>query len=159
MEKRPKTFGSETIDDATAVFRDTSGQRWRISVGIKSKRGRADIHSLTIESLSSNPINKRILSEIPIDDLFGSVLVMEDRYQRKVKSRVKPHNGRRYTDEELQIVADVYLAAYRQRISVQRAVAEAMGVGLPTAAKRIIAARERGFIPADINASRSRINK
>jgi hypothetical protein len=56
------------------------------------------------------------------------------------------HQGRQHSDKDLQAVGDIYLAAYKARIPVQKAVADALGISVSTAAKRIMAARQQGFI-------------
>ncbi|MDA2995327.1 MAG: hypothetical protein O3A04_08135 [Actinomycetota bacterium] len=58
-----------------------------------------------------------------------------------------PHSGRRHSDEELRRVADIYMAALNARQPVQKTVAEALGLSLSTATKRIVAARKKGYIP------------
>ena len=60
-----------------------------------------------------------------------------------------PQSGMALTDDDLQAVADAYITARNQRIPVQAFVATQFGVALSTAAKRIAAARRRGFITPD----------
>jgi DNA-binding transcriptional regulator LsrR (DeoR family) len=59
------------------------------------------------------------------------------------------HQGREHSDAELQRVAEVYMVAYKAHLPVQKIVANAFGVSVSTAAKRIMVARRKGFITID----------
>ena len=90
-----------------------------------------------------------MLSEIPLDKLFRDELAIETEHlNRTLRNRkgTTAHQGRQHSDEDLQAVADIYLAAYKARIPVQKAVADSLGISVSTAAKRIMAARSHGFI-------------
>ena len=58
-----------------------------------------------------------------------------------------PHQGKARTQEELQIVADLYKEANSKGIPTQRHIADEMNVALSTAAKRIMASRKAGLLP------------
>jgi hypothetical protein len=60
---------------------------------------------------------------------------------------VRGHKGKKTTDKELKIVAELYREAQIKRISVQQYVASEMDVSVSTAAKRIMASRKANFIP------------
>jgi hypothetical protein len=90
-----------------------------------------------------------MLTEIPLDKLFRDDLAIESEHlQRMLRNRKgsTAHKGRQHSDEDLLAVAEIYEAAFQARVPVQRAVADAFGISLSTAAKRIMAARGRGFI-------------
>lgn len=61
--------------------------------------------------------------------------------------KIKAHQGREHSTEELHIIADLYEQALDKRIPVQRHVAKNTGVSLSTATKRIMAARKAGLLP------------
>lgn len=59
---------------------------------------------------------------------------------------VEPHSGREHTDEELKALATMYWQLHDRGVPVQEGLAKAFNIPLSTMAKRIMAARERGFI-------------
>jgi hypothetical protein len=90
-----------------------------------------------------------MLSEIPLDNLFRDDLAIESEHlQRMLRNRkgTTAHRGRQHTDDDLLAVAEIYKAAFQARQPVQKAVADAFGISVSTATKRIMAARSRGFI-------------
>lgn len=111
---------------------------------------RPDIAAITIQTMDSrSPVTRRMLSEIPLDKLFRDELAIEtELFNRMISNRkgTTAHQGRQHSDEELRAVADIYKAAFKARLPVQKAVADALGVSVSTAAKRIMAARSHGFI-------------
>lgn len=142
---------SRTAHDAIKVFKDSTGVRWRISAEFKAFNERLDIASLTISPEDyRSPVTRRLLSEIPLDKLFRDDLALESKqFSRMLRSRksTTAHPGRAHLDSELHAVAEIYRAAFLARLPVQKSVADALGISVSTAAKRIMAARQRGFIP------------
>lgn len=59
---------------------------------------------------------------------------------------VEPHSGREHTDEELKALAVMYWQLHDRGVPVQEGLAKAFDIPLSTMAKRIMAARARGFI-------------
>ncbi len=136
--------------DAVKEYTDSSGRKLILEAEFKMFNNRPDIAKVTIKSAdSSSPITRRMLSEIPLDMLFRDDLAIESEYLNRVirnRKGTTAHQGRQHSDEDLLAVAEVYNAAFLARRPVQRAVADAHGISLSTAAKRIMAARRRGFI-------------
>ena|GEM_PF-3416837 len=145
--------------NAETDYTDSNNKQWKVLVEFKVKRGRPDFHSLTIKSTSADaPITRRLLQELPLDQLFNEVLAKETAvYLKKYKQgSAKKHQGRAHSDAELMIVAEIYKKAYNGHQPVNKAIAVAFGIGQSTAAKRIMASRERGFIPSEINKKENR---
>ena len=136
--------------DASVQFVDDVGHAWEVSAEFKVINGRMDIAIIQVQSRDGNaPISRRMLRDIPLEKLFGKVLAVESaELSRMLRKRQVPisYQGRQHSDEDLQAVADIHKAAYKARIPVQQAVADALGISVSTAAKRIMAARQRGFI-------------
>jgi len=136
--------------DSTKLFTDSTGVRWRITAEFKTFNERLDVSSLAIHPDDARtPITRRLLNEIPLDKLFREDLAIESQHiSRMLKARrgTTAHPGRAHHDFELRAVAEIYRAAYQARMPVQKSVADALGVSVSTAAKRIMAARQRGFI-------------
>jgi hypothetical protein len=140
----------QIMADAVKEYTDSSGRKLILEAEFKMFNNRPDIAKVTIKSAdSSSPITRRMLSEIPLDMLFRDDLAIESEYLNRVirnRKGTTAHQGRQHSDEDLLAVAEVYNAAFLARRPVQRAVADAHGISLSTAAKRIMAARRRGFI-------------
>ena len=151
LSNQPKKK-KQLVADAVKEYTDSSGRKLILEAEFKMFKNRPDIAKVTIQSAdSSSPITRRMLSEIPLDKLFRDELAIESQYVIRVLRNHKgttAHQGREHSDEDLQTVGEIYVAAFQARIPVQQAVADALGVSVSTAAKRIMAARRRGFIPS-----------
>ena len=91
-----------------------------------------------------------IKTSMQIDEALNLIIAVEaknlSRTLRKYKSR-SAHQGRAHSEDELKIVAEIYQSAVRAHEPVQATVAKTLGVSVSTAAKRIMVARSRGYIP------------
>lgn len=139
--------------DAIVQFVDDFGQVWDIAAEFKIINGRVDIASIRVQSKNLRlPVSRRALRDIPLEELFGNDLAVESAASSRIlqkRQKLTSNQGRAHSDEDLQTVADIYTAAHKARIPVQQAVADAQGVSQSTAAKRIVAARSRGFITSN----------
>lgn len=136
--------------DAVVEYTDSIGRKLLLTAEFKIFNDRLDIAAITIQTTDfSSPITRRMLSEIPLDNLFRDDLAIESEHlQRMLRNRkgTTAHRGRQHTDDDLLAVAEIYNAAFQARLPVQKAVADAFGISVSTATKRIMAARSRGFI-------------
>jgi hypothetical protein len=141
--------------DAIQSFTDSAGDEWKIGVELKTIKGRLNICGFSIWSDEMDmPLSRRVLSEISLETMFREVIATEMKQLKRLKQKNEgktAHQGRSHSDEELQVVADIYISAYRSRLAVQVAVATTLGISKSTAAKRIMAARSHGLIPSDMN--------
>jgi hypothetical protein len=120
--------------------------------------GREEVVSLSVTTLSRDQIVEPvILREIPFTSLIRSERQRRTQKTQTSKRPVKPENKprTRITDEHLRHVASLYMQAWRNGLPVQRYVADALRVAVPTAARQITLARERGYISNDINPKRN----
>jgi len=153
LQKNPIP-GKRTAFDAEAVFVDTNGNQWTIAAEFKSSSGRPFISAISISPTKvSIPLTRRVLRDIEINKLFKDEISREvkqfSRTRRKLRSK-SAHQGRAHTDEDLKIVAEIYMSAFKANQPVRRAVADTLGISVSTAEKRIAAARAAGLIPASI---------
>jgi len=127
------------------TFTDKIGKKWDVTITTKLVNERQEIMSVKIETTDLTPVSRRALSSIFLEELFGDDLAVVSPIlrQREETSR----QGRAHSDDDLQAVADIYLLAHKARVPVQRAVANAQGITISTAAKRIMAARAKNLIP------------
>ncbi len=149
MNNQPSKNRKPVAQDAIKNYTDSNGVHWILSAEFKIFNQRPDIASLTISPKDlRSPITRRLLSELPLDKLFRDELAIEaEHLTRMLRNRkgTTAHQGRQHSDEDLQSVAEIYKAAFLARLPVQRAVADALGISVSTAAKRIMAARQQGF--------------
>ena len=155
---KKKTQKSDTPNtsypDVVKEYTDSVGRKLLLSVEFKMFNDRPDIAAITIKTTDlRSPITRRMLSEIPLDKLFRDELAIETEHlNRMLRNRkgTTAHQGRQHSDEDLQAVAGIYKAAFQARLPVQKAVADAFGISVSTGAKRIMAARQRGFISTSL---------
>ena len=89
--------------------------------------------------LACDPQDDRLLSDAEVEDLLASG---------------GPARGKQLTELDLRLVARLYADAYEEGVSVQRHVADRLGVSIPTAARRIMLARDRGLISSRFSQTR-----
>ena len=152
MEQNDKTPKKRkpSAPDAVLEYTDSLGRKLLLTAEFKKFNDRLDIAAITIATTDSrSPITRRMLSEIPLDKLFRDELAVEaEKLNRILRNRkgTTAHQGRQHSDDDLLAVAGIYKAAFQARLPVQKAVADAFGISVSTATKRIMAARSRGFI-------------
>ena len=116
--------------------------------------GSLEMTSYTISSTEGRAIHASICREI-IPSL--PVIVKKERALQEKKHLGKspslarlvrrgPDSRRDLSEEDLISVAVLYRHAYSQGLSTQKTIAKEMGVSIPTAARRIMRAREEGFL-------------
>jgi len=138
--------------DSVASYTDSAGRHWTVQAEFKTFNMRMGIAAISVKSDTlAHPVTRRLLNELPLEDLFRDDLTAESAALAQFmqnRQSTTAHRGRSHSDDELRLVANIYLAALNAREPVQQTVAAALGISVSTAAKRIMAARRRGFIPS-----------
>lgn len=141
-------------DIANYPWTDSQGNQWRVYIQLKRIKGRIVPTNFQLLSANRNSeLSHQTLIEVPIREIAQWFIERETEFfdQKFKKLDLDPHHGRAHTEQELKVVADIYIKAWESRLPVQRTVAETLGISTSTAVKRIIAARKLGLIPETIN--------
>ena len=120
--------------------------------------GRDEVVSLHVSSSGKNGIIEPVvLREIPFAELIRAERQRRTQRTQTTRNSATTQKKRRtpITDEHLRHVADIYMNAWRHGIPVQRHVADVLRVSVPTAARQITLARQRGYISNNINPKRN----
>jgi hypothetical protein len=129
-----------------------------ITIEIKWKvlNSRQEVAAITIEPMDPKvPFEAVLLRKIPWTRLIDNA--RKDRTKQSKQPTpnrqhsLGPDSTRTLTDDDLRSVADLYLQAWKVNMPVQRHVADVLQISIPTAARRISLARQRGFISREIN--------
>lgn len=131
-------------------WHDNSGNPWDITLEISNLDGQLALTGITIRPLHPGyRLTQRTVRQIPITDLERTALATQAAHLATFTPPAEsaPHSGRTLSDSELKLVADIYRTAERARLPVQRTVAETLGIPLATATRRIMVARQKGFLP------------
>lgn len=133
--------------DYEAIWEDRNGTEWDISLEFRVKRGTVILRAIQFASrTSATSVTHATLVEFPLNEFVSDARQQEFEAVVRRKHASDAHRGRAHSDEELQAVADAYREALRLGVPVQNAVAETFKVSRSTAAKRIMASRERGLL-------------
>ncbi len=154
-------FRKKVVNESDIVIEnwiDPSGKPWRVVIEVKTFGDRSEPVAMSITPVETG----YYLSQSTIRAFPFALVIRDDK--SFPHERINPHvivgrmramsptppkrEGRRYTDFELQRVAQIYRDAYKSHIPVQRAVADVLQIPLSTAVKQIMAARKRGFLGA-----------
>ncbi len=141
--------------DAVGKHIDANGAAWYVGIEVKNINGHVEFSEIAIwPEKPGYPLTNTTLRGLRLDRMFKDAIAAETKNLtrfRKHQKELEPHQGRAHSDEELHVIADVYTKAFKGHLPVQRTVAETLNIPISTAAKRIMAARRRGLIPAEIN--------
>jgi hypothetical protein len=128
---------------------DHNGQNWSITVKVVPQFGYA-LSELSIRPTAPGyALTQTIVRQMPILEWERTALAAHAAQLTAAATVVSspPHSGRPHSAHDLNLVADIYRVALNARLPARKAVAEAFDISLSTAAKRIMAARKRGFLP------------
>ena len=151
------SYHQKSNSDSSDIKFTVPGQG-EITIEIKWKvlNDRQEVAAITIEPKDPKvPFEAVLLRKIPWARLIDNA--RRDRTnQSKQPTPIRQHSlgpdsTRTLTDDDLRSVADLYLQAWKVNMPVQRYVADVLQISIPTAARRISLARQRGFISRKIN--------
>ncbi len=136
----------------------TTAEHGEIAVELKwhTFNDRLEVFSVTITPHDPDtPVEAVLMRRIP-----WAQLIRDERQKLYSPARTHEHQVRRprgpdstrvLSDSDLEHVAELYLKAWQLNLPVQKHVADALNIAIPTAARRIGLARRHGLISRDIN--------
>jgi hypothetical protein len=129
---------------------DPKGQIWSIKLRVAQTGEHYALSELSIRPTSPGyALTQTIVRQMPILEWERTALVSQATHLTTAATAFHsaPHSGRPHSDQDLRLVADIYRVALNARLPARKAVAEALDLSHSTAAKRIMAARQKGFLP------------
>ena len=163
---------SQRFDVEDHPWVDQAGRNWLLSLELVISGGVVGIGAFAIQPVGHNePLTGAVLRGINLRDiadqerqhLIDKGLLACDPQDDRLLSDAEvedllasggPARGKQLTELDLRLVARLYADAYQEGVSVQRQVADRLGVSIPTAARRIMLARDRGLISGRFNQTR-----
>jgi hypothetical protein len=163
---KPVLFGDAYVPESfTAVLTSTDlPGAVTVRVRVDAKRG-ALVEEVTLTARKGRSVSPEDLRRIPLakirdvvmaqaptfrllvdeqGEVFGAAQRAPGAAPAAIKTELRRHTYQRIDDAHLSEVAEVYRAAERYPT---KAVAERFGVPRPTAARWVMTARARGFLP------------
>jgi hypothetical protein len=153
--------GRESSDVSVDLWTDPDGTEWRLCIEWKVMGGRLEVIALDIRSgHGESALSPALVRRVPLANIINArrLVLAEDLDGADSPEPLSetaitrsllvggPDSTRRLADADLQAVAHFYRQAYRAGLPVQRHIADKFGISIPTAARRIARARQRGFI-------------
>jgi hypothetical protein len=145
-----KSNGNRQAADFDAIWTDPQGNKWKITIDWKSTQSESGINEISIAAEGHTVgLTSRLLRQLPLGelgqqkrdhDIRNGLAVEPDSAQQGAHRRVP------LTDLELKKVSHLYYEAKTNGVSVQKHVASYLNISIPTAARRIGLAQQRGFI-------------
>jgi hypothetical protein len=163
MTTKNTLTGRTDLDVTDAPWTDPDGNKWLVPLEWKTTGDQ--LVGVAIRALGDTSPTATLIRKVP----FGQIINAErarriDRGEERSKVDLEeslasggPNRGRHLTDTDLQAVAHFYEEAYEAGLPVQRHIADKFGVSIPTAARRISRARQRGFIDDRFVQTRGRV--
>jgi len=117
---------------------------------------RLEVRSVTITPNDPDtPVEAVLMRRIPwaqlIHDERQKLYNPAQTRKQQVHRPRGPDSTKVLSDFDLEHVAELYLEAWQLNLPVQKHVADALNIAIPTAARRIGLARRHGLISRDIN--------
>lgn len=123
-----------------------------LAIRIEATEPGIPVTAVGIRNLGLANIIRETRSEVATELAAELIRLFPPRPNQSLSNpRLGPDSTRDLALEDLNLVASLYLDAYKRGLPVQRHVAESLGIALSTATRRISLARKAGFISPAIN--------
>jgi hypothetical protein len=145
-----KSNGNRQAADLEAIWSDPQGNNWKIAINWKSSQSEGGINEISIAAEGhSAGLTSRLLRQLPLGELGQQKRDLDIKKGLAFESDSAQQGGHRrvtLTDLELKKVSHLYYEAKTNGVSVQKYIAAHFNISIPTAARRIGLAQQRGFI-------------
>lgn len=146
-----KSKNNPQAADLEAIWLDPEGNKWKITINWKSSHSSGGINEMSITAVGHTVgITTRLLRGIPLGELGQQKrdhdLKMNGLNFESDAAQQGGHRRVAVTDLELKKVSHLYYEAKTNGVSVQKYIAAHLDISIPTAARRIGLAQQRGFI-------------
>lgn len=145
-----KTTNNRQAADLEAIWSDPQGNKWKIKVNWKISHSSGGINEISIAAYGhTSGITTRLLRQLPLGELGQQKRDHDIKKGLAFESDSVQQGGHRrvaVTDLELKKVSQLYYEAKTNGIPVQKHIASHLNISIPTAARRIGLAQQRGFI-------------
>jgi hypothetical protein len=145
-----KSNGNRQAADLEAIWSDPQGNKWKITINWKSNQSESGINEISIAAEGhSVGLTSRLLRQLPLGELGQQKRDHDIKNGLAFEPDSAQQGGHRrvaLTELELQKVSHLYYEAKTNGVSVQKHVASYFNISIPTAARRIGLAQQRGFI-------------
>ena len=145
-----KSNGNRQAADLEAIWSDPQGHKWKIAINWKSSQSESGINELSITADGHLAgLTSRLLRQLPLGELGQQKRDHDIKKGLAFESDSAQQGGHRrvaVSDLELKKVSHLYNEAKTNGVSVQKYVASHFNISIPTAARRIGLAQQRGFI-------------
>ncbi len=138
--------------DAVVMLHASNGGKYRLLLEFKAAGRSEELVRTQLEALTrTKPIGATILRAVP----FGEIEVAAKQHRAKLtakrvpmRSRQNrgPQHGRRLSDSDLKRIGEIYLQSSIEGEPPRVNIAREFDISTSAAAKRIMAARRRGFL-------------
>ena len=145
-----KSNGNRQAADLEAIWSDSQGNKWKIAINWKSTQSESGINEMSISAQGhSAGLTSRLLRQLPLGELGQQKRDYDIKKGLAFESDSAQQGGHRrvaVSDLELKKVSHLYHEAKTNGVSVQKHIASHFNISIPTAARRIGLAQQRGFI-------------
>jgi hypothetical protein len=149
--------------DFTTIWTDPQGNDWKVEIDWKASKSGVRIAGMSIVAHGHDiGLTSRILRQLPLGEIGSSERDFEMSQSNDIKKKSFHRGGHRrveLTDLELEKVGMLYVEATNSGNSTQNHIAAYFKISIPTAARRIRLAREKGHIKTNKTRSKSNSKK
>lgn len=149
------TYTTETIKE---VRTRTKSVPTKVIITWRDEAGFSQPFSIEVTTLDDTPVSAEVLQNMKIGEVIKQARSRNSNRSRlshdEIAQKLTSRAGKKTSQEQLEMVASLYMEAYEQGLPVQQYVSERIGRPRSTTTKMLILARKQGLIPNDINKRR-----
>jgi len=149
--------------DVTTIWTDPQGNDWKVDIDWKASKSGVRIAGMSIVAYGhAIGLTSRLLRQLPLGEIGSLERDFRASQSYTIDKESFRHGAHRrvdVTDLELEKVGMLYVEATNSGNSTQNHIAAYFKISIPTAARRIRLAREKGHIKTNKTRSKSNSKK